>query len=78
MFNSGAFKSLKSKFIVLALVAASATGLALCGCSALGVKVTGGGSFSIGMENSNYITLKQGVDGDKEGKEAKVEVEITK
>lgn len=32
----------------------------------------------MGMENSNFLTLKHTVDGDKEGKEAKSQLELDK
>lgn len=52
--------------------------LALQSCLAAGCKITltGGGELSVGMRNDNFLVFRSTIDGDKEGKEAKSELDI--
>lgn len=45
----------------------------LLGCT---MTLTGGGELSVGMRNDNFLTLRHTVDGDKEGKEAKSDLDV--
>lgn len=48
-------------------------GLFGLGCT---VTLTGGGELSVGMRNDNFLVFRHTVDGDKEGKEAKSDLDV--
>lgn len=76
MKNSGIFGVAAGSLgigMVLGLVTLLVGGF-LTGCTST---LTGGGEWSVGMRNDNFLVFRSTVDGDKEGKTAEVKYEVS-